>query len=629
MSYVGTYFSKFLNTTINPNIKISEILDSINNIYPLLKEGKLFFPNVDFDFETLLDAVNVSNYYIRNKLSYNKAVNGKNIKIGYNPIIIKTLLSDVTLENLLHELNDEQDQLYVFLDQIYKRSNKSLYNFRFFQHIYNDIIPGYSLDLTQFSEQQETFCYISNREPYLPTDYNHVQSSLSNQWIIIHNMNIESTIPIDINCYDKNNNDISSKINNVHYDDTNTITLTFNDEYSGTATIQKNIQVFPFLYAFITLYRLYSGSTIYYNDLLYDIHSNDILGDSEIKDSFEDYISNNLTTIASELSTFIYRSIFQFSGDISTRLNTEAISTIETSLQELPNVFNQSEEAGIFVLETATYLVYDATSLTAYWSAFKLTHDSFYNEMSTYFDFPKGFDWYSMQEDVVTSHIFEHLNSNVELLKMLENISFQFKVDPLYFINSHNIVHGKYVKDLINKIGSGFEIKSWQNSITLKDGVEDSLRQHIEDNYLQQNDDIIKFSAFLKFRSIMNNFIDGDLFTDWIISNFLPALKSSINDNYLIGLDNYKFVDSIKSFMKVLFMKSILESGLFNDFINNFITKFNEYMTSANSELTNDQVTYFSQLFLDNKTLTNILNSFFKGAVLSKYVIGALQNYSL
>ncbi len=629
MSYIGTHFSRFLNTIFNPEVKKQEFLDNINNIYLDLKEGRLSFPTIDFDFEDLLDAVQISNYKMLNKISKKEIVNGQFCKVGYNPILIRTLTNDITLERMLNELSDEQDQLYVYLDLIFNKVNKSLFNFKVFQQLFDDISGLFEVNLFQFQSQDESFCHIMDRKAYFETDYTHVQNTSNNVWTINHNLGVDENISLTTKAYDNDNIEISSKIESIQYPDLNTIELYFDRLYSGTATVQRNYQVYPFLFGVVALFRMYSASTIYYNDLLYDIHTNGILQSSHIHQDFSNYISSNSTEIAQELVTFIYRNVFQFNGDISNHLNIEELSTIKTSLSALPAKFVKSEEDGEIVLETSTYLVYDGTSLTAWWSAVKVMHEILYDRLDEFFEFKNGFNWYSEQEDIVKSNIINHLNSDVELLKMLENISFQFKSEPVFFINSFRVVHGKYSRDLINSLSTGFEVNELKQSMELIAGAEENIIAFIEENYLQRNDDLIKFSAFLKFRDMMNEFIDGEIFTDWLIFNLVPAIKKTVNNHYIVRIEDYKYIDILKSFMKVLFMKHILEEKLFINFTNTFIDKFNEYMLNAVPNLNVDQVSYFANKFLDSNNLTNILNSFYKGSVMSKYTEGVLAAYSL
>lgn len=629
MSYIGTYFSRFLNTIFNPEVKKQDFLDSINGVYLDLRESRLSLPTIDFDFEDLLSAVQISNYKILNKISRKETVNGKMCKVGYNPITIKTLTNDITLERMLHELSDEQDQLYVYLDSIFNKFNKNVFHFKVFQQLLDDISGLFEVNLFQFQKQDETFCHIFDRKAYFETDFNHIQNTNSNVWTIEHNLNIDENTSLTTKAYDSDNFEISSKIISVDYPDENTILLTFSNYYSGTATIQRNYQVYPFLFGLVALFRTYSASTIYHNDFLYDIHTNQTLQSSHVKDDFENYILTNSNEISTELTTFVYRNIFQFNGDISNHLNSEELTSVIQSLRLLPEVFNKSEEAGEIVLETATYLAYDSSSLISWWTAFKVMHDKLYDRLDDFYTFSHEFDWYSLQEDIAKENIINHLNSNLELLKMLENISFQFKAEPRFFINSFRIVHGKYARDLINNVSSGFDINALKNSMELKEGVESDFITFIQENYLERNDDIIRFSAFLKFRDIINDFINGEFFTDWIISNFIPTIKNTVNDHYIVQFEDYKYVDSIKSFMKILFTKHLLEEKMFINFTNEFIEKFNQHLLAATPNLADNQVSYFSNKFLDSTTLLNILNSFYKGSVMSKYTEGVLTAYSL
>lgn len=629
MSYIGTYFSRFLNTIFNPAVKKEEFTETINSLYDDLKNGLISFPELDSDFETLLEAIEVAQYPLLKTMSWKESKDGKSYKTGYNPITIRTLTDDCIIEEVLHDLDSEYVQVYVNLKSIFS-TFKSLYEYKFYQQIYLDIDSLFELELTQFQSETEAFCHILHRDPFLDLEYEHTQTNASQVWEVTHNLDIGDDTRITILCYDDDSNDISSNVNFTSRIDNNTLTVTFNAEYSGSLTVERTYRVYPLLYSIIGLYRLYVASTTYQTDTIQYMQENDIFGEDDIKTSFGSYISNNVSSIAVEVATFAYRSIFAFNGDISPHLNTEALATIIESLSKLPTVFETSSDDGDMILQVYTYLTYDAVSLTAYWSAIKNAHEVMYDQIEDFFDFPYTFSWYSEQDEVARDTVADELSSNTGLLTNLENTVKQFKSNALYFMNSYFITHGKYARDLISGMAPGFDTTELMNSMTLKDDIEDDLRTFISDNFLVQNDDLVKFSAFLKFKSIMTAFVDGDAFTDWITFDLLPSVIKTVKLHYKItDLEQYNIIDNLKWFFKVFFTKQILDEELFNDYISDFLDVFNTHLAAATPDITDENIVFYASRFIDTKTLLNILNSYYKGAVVSKYVTGALSTCAI
>jgi len=249
-------------------------------------------------------------------------------------------------------------------------------------------------------------------------------------------------------------------------------------------------------------------------------------------------------------------------------------------------------------------------------------------------------------ENYIFQKITQLLKANQEFnLISLEHIIYQFREFPLYFLNSYPIAYNNYLNDILQNV-------DFIDSMNFIDIEENEDVEHIpnisdwinrinisNDDFLLNRDSIDIRSEFLNSKVLKYNFseffidyildiIDSDDFHQLIVvdlvddikdvSKYIPDYKSQIIDN----------VGRIKIFLKLFFIKALLDDKLFPVLQSRFQSTFDEEV-----EIEFPEQDLSSILSTSSKSVKKIYLKFIKGMFYSAHISSVLNrildNYRL
>jgi len=287
-------------------------------------------------------------------------------------------------------------------------------------------------------------------------------------------------------------------------------------------------------------------------------------------------------------------------------------------------------DSNVIKSDIISSIVYDSTIQIYTWTATKNLFSSFYEELDSLLNISKSYNEFVAEEEASKDESIKWFDENIKELQMLEYIPYQFSLTPLFFFNTYYIVHKQFSIDLINRTSSNFNVRDWINSISYDNNShKDGLYDYLESHPLEYDHNIIKLCSFLHLNKIIDSFCNSDEFKSWIINDIFIEIRKKLSLQYLYHLDEYKFVDDIRLYFKLIFMKDILDDILFNSYISVISNNFNSSIVNCTTtDILSMNIETFNSFF-DQDTISNLLDDFFKSSIVSKYLNGILSNYSL
>lgn len=386
---------------------------------------------------------------------------------------------------------------------------------------------------------------------------------------------------------------------------------------------------FLYLYSFLVLYSAYSKINKFQTEVFYHISDNGRLTIDQIGSEFESYYLNNQSSLINDVGNYCYRNIFQFNYDYSALFDNTVDVGISLSFSNLFTLFK--DNITLFINEDFTsgllFLISDQICLNTaeYWM--RDESESFYEYLPNLYNVDI-FGTVILEEDYIYAETMNYLSFNLDELEQLEYIAFQFNADPIYFINSYIYLHYVYSSDVVDKMKLAFDIGEWYEKLDFTSDRNSKFNEYLENHQFVYSDDLVKRAALLSFADVIRDFISSEEVTEWIISDFFPALLNSIKINYHVNIDVYNYVDDIKCILNFkliteLFNDNIWETYIieFSNYISGFIVDYNVDISDSNYNL------IFNSIPKDK--VEGILNGIFKSASINNYLKSLFSKYAI
>lgn len=575
--------SGYLNTTQNPNKKITEITTVLSQLYTLLKTGTISIPILDTTYETLIDGVDLINHAIHTSLS--KTENGK--KVGYNQIQIISSINSTDRDINLNYISDEYNQELWQLAKIYELLDRNMFYHKLFSHIYvDDIRQYYYNNMIQFTELQPTFFGAYKQKPYIDDDL-----SLDSSDITI----VPYFIAYDIlyRLYDVSFTYLSNITTEVQENDL------FSDEY-----------ILEQFASYITNYKSELSS-----NLATFIYRN-VYGFSNVSPVVDSAVQTQISTLLESLPSML--------EDVAIECGlTDLIYTI---LQDAKHFINQA---------SAMKWLHCSKSGSEFTGGFYENLDKlFNNDMKNYF---------SLYEDSYDSEVLEYIRYNQDEAYDLDMISKQYNMTPLFFINTFTITFSRMALNLMQNEDLGLfaatDVNTWLSYFELTDNgsfavnfIKDRHPIYDDNNYTP-----LQLALYLSVRQILHTFIETDTFETWLISKFIPKLDQKINKIYYSEINYVDQIDKFKTFFKTLFIRDLFELDSTTNKYKLLGNYFSELHAKFKTEVSNTEIS-LSSVNATNLVTTelsyytryyHLFNSFIKSGSVIRYANGVLSEYAL
>jgi hypothetical protein len=344
------------------------------------------------------------------------------------------------------------------------------------------------------------------------------------------------------------------------------------------------------------------------------------LTDKNIFEGFSNFIDRDKNNMSLELTNFLINNIFglntpsvNFKESISSLITDNFINYIDEIFNNLYINKNYHQEiAQNTIINLCNYLLLNNISNKSDYITIRDESYIIYDERTIF--------------NKLTELIFNKEKSN---LLSFEYTAYQFKNDPLFFLNSYFITYNNYLNDrlgtnndILNDMTFVNEenISDWLNLIDIDLNKFNNLEINLGSELL--NSKALEYSFNLYFIKIISKLVDSDEFHDLIINNLINVFH--LKSNYIIDykksiLDN---IYKIKTFIKIYLVKKLIDKNLFNELLTEFNLIFNslqfEFNEVNNFSLNNisindDTIEYIRGIFYTANVvniLTNILNSY-------------------
>jgi len=429
-------------------------------------------------------------------------------------------------------------------------------------------------------------------------------------------------------CYLINGVDINFYDNLLKFND-NSVCFPFifrQNKYEFDREDIEYISSFLMVYSHLLLFSLYKNTSHFYLTLL-----NNIVDDPtrpEINESFENYLTDN-TIVINRMTSFCIDNVLSLSGTVSNNVVVELNGIMETAILKLINLF---QDFNISDQDVVSNITYDSVIQTYTWTSVKNSYSSFYEELPNILNMNKTFQDFVIEEENSKNETIKWFTQNISELKMLEYVAYQFSLNPVFFFNAYYIIHKKFSIDLVNRTSNNFDIQNWFNSFSYDPELHGTnLYNYLRTHQLEYDYNNIKLCSFVRLNIVINDFCSSDLFKNWVINDILLQMRKKLSLQYLYHIDEYKFVDDICLYFKLIFIKDILDDVLFNSYISSISNHFNNpaLINCKSSEVRVMNIETFNS-FISQDTVSQILDNFFKATMVNKYLNKIFDdNYSL
>lgn len=585
----GTTSSTFINSLKNPNLKYDEISFNIQKLHDSLLIGSLEFPVLNIEYLELLNEDYILTCQEFQQLSYVKYTDSVPNKIGYSPV--KIISSPPTNDQRLEEIDPLFLSSNLNLNTIYRRLNRSIVDHKLLLYLFNNLELNlvYNMELSNYTFLTNSFNSIFMKSKYI--DY----------YVTINSQNIISI---------------------------------------------------PYILYYSLLCTLFSRTYNFPHNVLSYINDETLLENEVIVNDFNTYITNYHSEISEDISEYLLNNIFLFGQDVSENIKeglinftNELILPFSDLFEELQNVIIPGDMVQILTNDVFDNIINETVLRCMNGTVPGSNYEkSFYELSPLIMDIPETvFDQVKMQEDRIFTNIIDYINDNIDKLADLNIISSQFRIEPLYFLNSFIINYSRFNINLIQDLDAFYlsDVNNWLNTFYTNDEhVISNLKDYLYNTNLvfdEQYSKSLLFPSFLKFRVVINQFCDHDLFKEYIIHTFIPKIYEHIRSQYYININWYEYVDSICNFFKIIFYKHFLEVGvddkhkLFGNYLDEFSSLIKTFIQDSEHTITDTFITNIVNMERTKDTqFYYVFNSFFKSSITSGYLQMMLQkSYSL
>jgi len=567
MSKFDPYIRTILNKIYVENF-VEEITDNIHEILPLIINGKLNLFESDNINNELLSSLKAYDINLYKTLTFDTMINGIRNKTGFNKLTILSMFFEQNIQQFLNDIPADFMQSAIQLDQIAKGFG---YDFRYFKCI-NMCVQKYEsliIDLCDdLNIQYRFFNYLFNR---------------------------------------LNDTSDSGKIS------------------------------FLYLYSFIILYLGYSKITKYQSTIFYYITDNNRLKPTQIGTDFRNHYILNKNNIINTIENYCYKNIFKFNGTYTSLFDSKIDIKLDESLLQLVDIFNNNINEFTSGSNFLTKLISNCVDQHSYYSALywvnnanpNISNDiSFYEQLNKFFDVDI-FATLELEEDRIYEDIKTNVIENIDILEHVEYVAWQFNTSPIYFLNSYAVLHYQYSSNIVDSMKVVFNIDNWNQKFEYTNNRNIEYRNYLISHPFVFNSSIIKRCSFYSFSDLISTFMDSEYVTNWIISDFFPALLNGVNENYYKNLDVYKFIDKIRWVIKLILIQDVFDNKLFaaykNELNNYFRTMIDDDYDANLSDININ--TIFSNY--PKAQISNILNGIYKSSFVNDYLNTLTSKYAI
>jgi len=567
-NYFGKDISKFLNSSQNPLFKLDSLNFSINYLKNNILQTQNTLLNLNIS-QDIFKTINCSNYKLYTSLVHTEIINSIPIRKGYNSISIQSIYTDFDIDIYINSIDQNVYYIYNNLYNIYLNFNQDFNLYKCLTFLYNNNSQDYINSLLQHNLEFKPFNYIHN-----------------------------------CNSYDENYN-------------------------------FENIAVFPFLYEYIFILKAYefcSNIKSKTSELIFENDLNSIYSKSSIKIYFEQYIENNKTTILNTIIQYFCKNVLSLGNSISNNFIDQIRNNLLDSMDILIDEFKNNSEIDRLLNDITVSIVQDISLQIYSHSTLKYIHETLYNQNDDYFTFTSNFSYFVQDEENIKKQILNWMVGNTEYLNALELISYKYKLNPLFFLNSFYASHITIVDTLINNISNLYNINEYVSKINITSENISNISDFIRNNKVIFNEGIINYTCIIHFKKLISNFINSDIFINWLLKVFYPKIIKSINLIYLINIYDYKHIDILKLIFNIIFVDSIINNTFMPTYVNNMVLDFETIIDESNidtSFINDDFINSINLIFNDTKFFQDTISNFFRSSVVSKYLEGILESYSI
>jgi hypothetical protein len=589
-----TYFTyHFLNYVLN-NYKIYQDSDFIKknftNLLNQLNDNSISFL-LDKDFSTINNFPFYNFYFLRDK----RIITNENVSIAYGVNEFRIRETAYEPKNLIPKINNDYAYILNNLKYIYKYINPSFYKIK--------LLQLFELNYTTPILNDLYFKYLSRAYYTIETDISKNIQKSAVTLIIFEKLldrlfrnffiDLESTISQKIDFINKQNN---SNLYLTKVDLIENINLIEDTNFSNrlTSLLIKTIFTTINLNQESAYYRIVLDTfnpqhitseqlqTLYTSAVIPNLNNKNILDDG-----IPSFINNNLDVEIIDKNNI---------SSIKKISEIRQIFVSEGHTTKIENLFKQFLSTSIDE-KYYRFIVYSFREhLHNYLTAHFISTD--YNLIpSTYIE--------PIDEFIIYSFIRTRLiDLNPHVFSQLEYISAQFNTDAIHFFNSHFYTYSEFLKEfksslqlpdnlndsptasasllneniehIILNLTIDNEITSYNNGksnrtkfFELLRGISSELRISDECKDIKElinNKLLVEHTCYLQFIGWIDKFINSELFTNYLLTDFIPALINTSKENnisaehQLVGK-----IDIIRKYIKLSLIEGFMEGNLFKN----------------------------------------------------------------
>lgn len=416
-----------------------------------------------------------------------------------------------------------------------------------------------------------------------------------------------------------------------------TIFRTYSYNYSGFK--YDDVLSIPCLFAYINMVKFYTQSTDLNSIILSNAYSGDF-SNLTLANDFRTYLNRYKSSISNALANYFINNVFMFGGVISSNIQSHLCNIISSILPQIGDIFyaKYDDYIGADFAYSVTQTIYQ--NLIQY-HCLNLLNDSLYNNIPSFFNLSNVHsEDFLLNETTIANNIISYIKSNPSIFETLDYISFNYKDDPLTFLNIFEILYSKLNISALSDfdIFKLSEVNDWLNIMTIPSTNCMAVKNYIEQNpitYPGDNSGVFQTAFFLHFKQVISDFCESDEFKNYIINTFIPNVENGISQKYHIDIQDYMYVDNVVCFFKILFTYHLTQTDnnqfiLFGDYISRFKQIVNTSISNSTFLLTDILVESLQTNFVNDINIYYyVFNSFFKSSFFSKYLLTRLNTYSL
>jgi len=373
--------------------------------------------------------------------------------------------------------------------------------------------------------------------------------------------------------------------------------------------------VHTFLFDFLFRQHLRNATNVSGKLSVYCI-DNDIFNKSDIKSSFTSFIDDNATEFFSISSKIILQSLYSMSK-IDDTLITTSINTISHNIGRLKDSFNTYIDnfIGYPTGEIIQYV------LNSFYLVFGSRMISDLHNNSDIFD--QGFiQSTSYSEDKILDEFMNKVSST-----SIQNylfISYLYKFWPIKYINVLPIIMAKYSEEVIkpetslaftrSSLESLFSYYISESKVNYPNLI-DHFDTNIDNAYLSNmvdQENVVEFAFFLYFTKLFDDFMESDLYNDFIKEIYNDMFTMLRNEGYVANDFNWCTCQILFNLFFKSFIRSQLVSGVA---FNSLQVQFKDIFMSVLNNTTGDSKYDMDILFEIGRTKSlygNVVSSHFE-----------------